>query len=980
LSQPLDDLSLTFVETLYADYLRDAESVEPEWREYFRTLHGDEGRNGAPVRLPRFAPSSIFNPPGRTDGEEVGRACEQMAILQDRVDQLVRSYRVRGHVIADLDPLGVDKPLHPELDYRYYGLTEDDLDRRFSCLTMNRGDQFLTLREILDQLKKTYCGYIGVQYMHIDDVEVKRWLQSRMEDYRARVEMSREEQIRILTRLTDAEIFEQFVQKKFVGAKRFSLEGAETLIPLLDLALEAAGRQGVREVIIGMAHRGRLNVLANVMQKSPALIFREFEDKDPELHFGGGDVKYHLGYASTWTTSEGKRIHLELCFNPSHLEFVWPVVEGRVRSRQDRLAREARDRGGEPYPSDPSVTQAATQPPTLVDRRLGEQPSGAEKEARNRVMALVIHGDASFAGEGIVQESLNLSELQGYGTGGTVHVIVNNQVGFTTPPHHARSSQYPTDVARMLQIPIFHVNGEDPESVAHVIKMAMDFRERFKKDIVIDMYCYRRHGHNEGDEPAFTQPMMYRVIQEHPSVRESYVQNLVRLQKVSREEAERIAVERRAWLDGELSRARHPKYDYRVHFERGVWTGYRGGADREVPDVPTFVAPDRLRELLLATTSVPPDFHPHPKLARLLEQRREMADGKRPLDWGGGEALAFATLISEGTRLRVSGQDSRRGTFSHRHAVWHDRESGRVYHPYKLLWRHAKLDAGQGSVDFWDSPLSEAGVLGFEWGYALDMPEALVVWEAQFGDFANVAQVIIDQFIVSSEAKWGLLNGLVLLLPHGFEGQGPEHSSARLERFLALTAQDNIQVCNLTTPAQLFHCLRRQVLRPYRKPLIVMSPKSLLRHPAATSPLDDFAEGRFHRVLGDASISDPEAVERILMCSGKIYYELAAAREERGLRDKVAILRLEQLYPVSEEAVNRALAGYPRKVPVTWVQEEPANMGALSFMKERYGEKMFAPHPFVAIARPESASPATGSGHSHRVEQEWLIAQAFDLS
>lgn len=972
MTDPVNDLSLGYVEALYTDYERDPSSVAPDWKVYFDWLDSDERRNGQ------------RQPFERTVGDDAVRAaCERMAARQDRVDQLVRSYRVRGHVIARLDPLAAARPHHPELDYRYHGLDDADLDERFSCLTMNRGDRFLTLREIIENLEKTYADFIGVQYMHIDDVEIKHWVQSRMEDYRARVEMSRDVQLRILTRLTDAEIFEQFVQKKFVGAKRFSLEGSETLIPLLDLAIEAAGRQGVREIIIGMAHRGRLNVLANILQKSPSLIFREFEDKDPELHFGGGDVKYHLGFAGDWTLSEKKRIRLDLCFNPSHLEFVWPVVEGRVRARQDRLAREARERAGEPYPSDPSLTVVRPAAGPHVDRSQGEQPSPAEQEARDRVMGLVIHGDAAFAGEGIVQESLNLSELQGYCTGGTVHIIVNNQVGFTTSPHHARSTQYPTDVARMLAVPVFHVNGEDPESVAHVIAIAMDFRKRFKKDVIIDMYSYRRWGHNEGDEPAFTQPVMYRAIDAHPSVRQSYVQNLLRLGKVTPDEAERVAVERRAHLEAELSKARDPQYDYRVPFERGVWKGYRGGADAEVPEVSTAVPQARLAELLLATTHVPEGFHVHPKLLRILESRREMARGERPLDWGAGEALAYATLVAEGTRVRISGQDSRRGTFSHRHAVWYDQESGYAHHPYKTLWRNAgpkggPLPQGQGSVDFWDSPLSETAVLGFDWGYALDTPDGLVAWEAQFGDFANVAQVIIDQFIVSSEAKWGLLNGLVLMLPHGFEGQGPEHSSARLERFLALTAQDNIQVVNLTTPAQLFHCLRRQVLRAYRKPLVLMSPKSLLRHPRAVSTLVDVAEGHFQRLIPDSAISDPEVVQKILLCSGKIYYELLAAREERGLQQKVAIVRLEQLYPLHEKDVARALAGFPRKAPVVWVQEEPANMGALTYLRVRHADKWFAPHPFITVARPESPSPATGSGHSHRVEQEWLIEQAFE--
>jgi 2-oxoglutarate dehydrogenase E1 component len=921
--------SLTFIESLYEDYLRDPESVSPEWRQYFRALAEENGR---PAR-PSFVPRSIFNPTAATPSapDEVAR----MAILQDKVDQLVRSYRVRGHVIARLDPLGGEPPLHPELDYRYYGLTDQDLDRLFSVQTFRWvPSRFLPLREILAHLRQTYCGHIGVQYMHIDDVDIKNWIQSNLEDPSRRVTLSREEQIRILTRLTDAEIFEQFVHRKFVGAKRFSLEGAESLIPLLDLALEEAGNHGVQEVVIGMAHRGRLNVLANIIGKSVAQIFREFEDTDPHLHFGRGDVKYHLGHSSRWRTESGREIDLVLCFNPSHLGFVGPVVLGRVRARQDRVG---------------------------------------DERARERVMALVIHGDAAFIGQGLTQETLNLSELAGYAVGGTAHIVVNNQLGFTTPPQSARSTQYPTDVARMLQVPIFHVNGEHPEAVARVIRLAMDFRQTFHKDVIIDMYCYRRHGHNEGDEPSFTQPLLYRHISQRKSVRESYVENLLKLNKITREEADHIAVQRRQHLEKELERARQRTFTYKVEAPSGgPWSSYRGGDDRDVPEVPTSVPRQELAELLEAWCRVPEGFHLHPKLEKFLEQRRQMARGERPLDWGAGEALALASLAAQGFRVRLSGQDSQRGTFSHRHAVWHDYETGERYYPFQHVAR------GQAPVDIWDSPLSEAGVLGFDYGYSLDWPDGLVIWEAQFGDFVNVAQVYIDQFLSSGEDKWQQLSGITLFLPHGFEGQGPEHSSARLERFLALCAQDNMQVVNLSTPAQLFHCLRRQVLRPWRKPLVVMSPKSLLRHPDCSSPLEDLAEGHFQRIIPDLEAS-PDKVKRILLCSGKIYYELRAARAQRQAAE-FAIVRLEQYYPLSDEALRRALAPYPKGVPVMWVQEEPENMGALYFLRHRYGERLFGRRPFFHVSRPLSASPATGSAESHRVEQEWLISQAFDLS
>ena len=920
--------SLEFVETLYFKYLDDPSSVEPEWRAYFDQMaRGDDG--GRPAPGPSFEPRSIFNPAG--DGAaRVGRVSD-MVVRQDRVDQLVRAYRVRGHSLADLDPLGRPRPHHPELELAFYDLTGDDLDRPFSSRTVH-GPGVMTLRQIIEHLRATYCRSIGVQYMHIDDVEIKFWLQTHMEDTENRRQLSREEQLRILTKLTDAEIFEQFIQKKFLGAKRFSLEGGESLVPLLDMAIEEAAGYGVEEVVIGMAHRGRLNVLANIMGKSPALIFREFEDKDPELHFGRGDVKYHLGWSSDRFAQTGQRLHLSLAFNPSHLEFVSPVVLGRVRAKQDRR--------------------------TDTERR--------------RVLPLVIHGDAAFTGQGVTQETLNMSELPGYGCGGTIHIVVNNQIGFTTSPDHARSSPYATDVAKMLQIPIFHVNGEHPEAVAQVIKLAMDFREKFQKDVVIDMYCYRRYGHNETDEPAFTQPMMYAAIRKRKSVREGYLDSLLQLGQLTRDEADEIAVRRREDLERELSIARDDEYDYQADYGGGVWKGYLGGADAKVPDVPTRIRRERLVELAEALAELPEGLHPHRKVAQLLTGRRDAVKEGRPLDWGTCEALAYASLVADGTVVRLSGQDSGRGTFSHRHAIVHDMKDGHTYIPLN----HEAL--GQGRFEVWDSPLSETGVLGFEYGYSLDRPDGLVIWEAQFGDFANGAQVIIDQFMVSSEDKWRRLSSLVLLLPHGFEGQGPEHSSARLERFLMMAAEDNIQVVNLTTPAQLFHCLRRQVLRPYRKPLIVMSPKSLLRHPKAVSSVEDMTRGSFQRILPDALGVPGDEVSRVLLCTGKLYYDLAQAREILEAKD-VAILRLEQIYPLSEETLGAALAPYGDGTPVVWAQEEPENMGAWTHLRMRFGGELLGRFPFSCVARPASASPATGSGASHRMEQELLIQRAFGI-
>ncbi len=933
-----NSLSLGFVEELYADFLRDPGSIPPDWRDYFESVAPAEPDG---LRLgPSFRPRSVFNPTGANgvvaggvNGAQVGKAralgVEDAAVRQDRVDQLVRAYRVRGHMIAQVDPLGLPRAHQPELDPEFYGLTEADLDRKFSSRTIY-GARVLTLREILERLRNTYCRSIGVQFMHIDDLAVKNWIQERLEGTQNRLELSREQQIRIFTKLTDAVIFEEFIQKKYLGAKSFSLEGSESLIPLLAFAIGRAADHGVDEVVLGMAHRGRLNVLANIMGKSPREIFREFEDKDPELYFGSGDVKYHLGHSSDYVTGSGATVHLSLCFNPSHLEFVNPVVIGRTRAKQDRIG----------------------------------------DVSRRRKLALLIHGDAAFAGEGVVQETLNLSQLDAYTAGGTVHVIVNNQIGFTTPPSQGRSSTYATDVAKMLQIPIFHVNGEDPEAVAQVVRLAMDFRDTWHRDVVIDMYGYRRHGHNEGDEPAFTQPLLYGAIAERQSVRDGYLEHLLKLGGLTREEADQIAVERREHLERELSEARRKDF-VRVHdWLGGIWKGYRGGPEADVPEVDTSLPVERLSELLEAQTRLPDDFHPHKKVSRLLTLRAEMARGERPLDWGSAELLAFASLVAEGVRVRLTGQDSGRGTFTQRHAILHDVEDGHAYMP--LL----HVAENQAPIEIYNSALSEAGVLGFEYGYSLDWPDGLVLWEAQFGDFANAAQVIIDQFLVSAEDKWRRLSGLVLLLPHGFEGQGPEHSSARLERFLMLAAEENIQIVQPTTPAQHFHCLRRQVLRRWRKPLIVLTPKSLLRHPQATSPIQECASGRFRRILPDRLAREPGApVDRVLLCSGKIYYELEQRREELGRKD-VAILRLEQLYPLPDELLAKALEPYPEGTPVIWVQDEPENMGAWQHLRVRFCTRMLS-HPFSCVSRAESASPATGSLSSHRLEQQEILEKAF---
>jgi 2-oxoglutarate dehydrogenase E1 component len=924
--QEFDPQSLAYVEALYAEYLARPEGFSDEWRSYF----GHPDHNGRVPFVPSaeiaFARRSLFHntapaadAPGRLDD----------ALLQERVGRLVHAYRVRGHIVAYLDPLGTRHEIPPELDPAFYGLTEAD-SKRLVAVSLRDGAQAATVTQVLQAMRTTYCRFIGAQFMHIDELSVRKWLQGRMEATQNRLTLSRDEQLRILRRLSDAVVFEEFVQKKYVGAKSFSLEGAESLIPLLDLVIEKSAEDGVAEIVLGMAHRGRLNVLSNVLGKRPCEIFREFEDANAEIPAGHGDVKYHLGYSSDWTTAAGQTVHLSLCFNPSHLEFVNPVALGKMRSRQDRSGDVARRRG------------------TVV----------------------LIHGDAAFAGEGIVQETLNLSGLVPYTVGGTIHVIVNNQIGFTTLPADGRSSTYASDVAKMLQTPIFHVNGEDPEAVAQVVRLALEFRREFQRDVVIDLYCYRRRGHNEGDEPALTQPVMYRQIEQNDSVRDNYLERLLLMGEITVAEAEEIGEQCRARLEHELDLARNREYVLPAEGHAGVWAGYTGGLEENAESVETGVAGERLGELLAKQTAPPPDFHPHPKIARWLQLRREMAGGQRPLDWAAAEALAFASLAVEGHRVRLTGQDSVRGTFSHRHSVLFDFVDN---HPWMPL---AHLAPDQAPVEIFNSPLSEAGVMGFEYGYSLDCPDGLVMWEAQYGDFCNVAQVIIDQFIVSAEDKWNRLSGLVLLLPHGLEGQGSEHSSARLERFLSLAAADNFQIACPTTPAQYFHLLRRQVLRHWRKPLVVMTPKSLLRHPQAVSPLADCVQSNFHPVLCDVPVSIPSGPGHVLLCSGKVYYDLARRRDELK-RTEVAIVRIEQLYPFPEQALRDALVSFHDGTRVVWVQEEPENMGAWPFLRLRAGGQLFDRFPLSGISRPASASPATGSASSFKQEQERLLSAAL---
>ena len=855
------------------------------------------------------------------------------------VIQLINMYRVRGHLIADLDPLGREPAWHPELDPVTYGLTIWDLDREFFTGTLGeslggRGGPkaVATLREILETLRQTYCGKIGCEYMNIQHPEQKHWLQQRMEPQANQWPLDRETRLRILDHLLQAEEFEHFLHARFVGQKRFALEGGEAAIPILDELLELAARGGVGEVVVGMAHRGRLNVLANIVHKPLAQIFSEFEGEiDPASTQGSGDVKYHLGAAGVHRASTGAELTVSVSPNPSHLEAVDPVVEGLVRPKQDRLG-------------------------------------DAE---RARVIPLLVHGDAAFAGQGVVAETLNLSQLEGYSTGGTIHLVINNQIGFTTLPDEARSSPYSTDVARGVQAPIFHVNGDDPDACIRVAQIAFDFRQRFKKDVVIDMTCYRRHGHNEGDDPSYTQPLMYRKIKDHPSVVALYSGRLVRESVVTPAEVEEM---RRRIVDA-LGQAFDAAARKAEHFAPQELSAVPAA---EIAGVVPRTAVNRatLERVVRALTTFPADFHLHPKLRGFVERRRKALETGGPIDWAFAEALAFGTLALEGTPVRLSGQDSSRGTFSQRHLAFHSYETGARYIPLQ----HVSPD--QARFDVFDSSLSEYAVLGFEFGYSVADPLTLTIWEAQFGDFANGAQIMIDQFIAPAEDKWGQPSGLVLLLPHGYEGQGPEHSSARIERFLTLCAGDNMQVCDCTTPAQYFHLLRRQMYgggdrRGVRKPLIVFTPKSLLRHPCAVSAFDELTTGGFREVLPDPAAPDPAAVTRVLLCAGKIYYDLTAAREEAGVRH-VAVLRVEQMYPFPEQQIQDLVAAYPDSAEVAWVQEEPLNMGAWHFMRDRVDPWLRAAGRELAyIGRPESASPATGLGHRHQQEQAAIVAGAL---
>jgi 2-oxoglutarate dehydrogenase E1 component len=922
-----------FIEELYKAYQADPASVSDEWRRYFQGLGaaapgttGDSGRQPVRQSLIEAGEKRNLVSPDMID-TRLANHKQQVSVLQ-----LINAYRFRGHRQADLDPLKqYDRPEVPELDPAFHGLTEKDLDSKFNPGSLQHDDSEITLREILDIVRTTYCRSIGAEYMHINETEHKRWIQQRLETCRATPDFSKEQKLRIMERLIAANALEEYLHTKYVGQKRFSLEGSETLIPLLDELVQSSGTQQVKEVVIGMAHRGRLNVLVNIIGKLPSELFSEFEGKGSSNQNSSGDVKYHLGYSSDIETPGGP-LHLTLAFNPSHLEIIDPVVEGSVRARQDR-------RGD---------------------------------HDRNQVLPVLIHGDAAFAGQGVVTETFNLSQTRGYTTGGTIHIIINNQIGFTTSdPLDSRSTLYCTDVAKMVQAPIFHVNADDPEAAVFIAKIALDYRMQFKKDVVIDLVCYRKHGHSEADEPAATQPIMYQKIREHLSSRKIYTEKLISEKTTTPEAAGKILTNYIQSLETNHAvagpQATNVSRDYLIDF-----SPYKGTDWDMVMN--TNINSETLKRLADHITRVPEDLVLHPTVARIMESRRKMSTGELPMDWGFAETMAYASLLDIGHPVRISGQDSGRGTFFHRHAVIHDQKTGKTYLPLQ------HISDKQANFLVINSTLSEEAVLAFEYGYSSAAPDTLVIWEAQFGDFANGAQVVIDQFISSSEAKWGRYCGLVVFLPHGYDGQGPEHSSARLERYLQLCAQQNMQVCVPSTPGQKYHMLRRQIMRPYRKPLIVMSPKSLLRHKLSTTPIDNILTGRFQTVIDEIDNLDKAQVTRLLFCSGKVYYDLLEARRENNIMN-IAIARIEQLFPFPSDAVKRVLGNYENLKEVVWVQEEPKNQGSWYYMQSR-GTMigcLGAHHTFGYAGRFYSASPAVGYMSKHLEQQKQLVADALQI-
>ena len=898
------------LDALYTQWKQDPASVDAQWNAFFS---GFELGCQQPPRHGSVA---------RETAAPAGQSGERLR--QSRVDALVSAYRRLGHQGAKIDPLNLLKRTVPELALDYVKLTEADLDSEFEIYWAGKLS-VMPLRTIIELLKETYCGNVGIEYMHIENYTIRRWLRDRIEEGRLRKDtLPNAEKKRVLGRLLEGEMFEKFLHTRYVGQKRFSLEGGETVIPILDKILEECPRHGVEQIVMGMAHRGRLNVLANILGKDYEFVFNEFaENYVPNSELGDGDVKYHLGYESIVTTSTGSKIGLSLAPNPSHLEAVCPVVEGKARAWQRRLNDTAQ---------------------------------------RSKVLPVLVHGDASFAGQGVVAETLNLSQLEGYRTGGTIHVIINNQIGFTTSPIDGASSQYCTSVAKMVGSPIFHVNGDDPIAAVTTMQLAFEFRQQFKKDVVVDMYCYRRHGHNEGDEPRFTQPLMYSAIEDHPPISDIFFGHLVKFGDITPDEVREFQAKFEEKLNNALQKSK-------VSTKTLVPAIRKSLACPELLDpLDTSVPLEKLREVGQAITKEPANFELNPKVKRFMQARRDMIEGKTPIDWSTAEALAFGTLLSLGCPVRLSGQDSRRGTFSQRHSVLYDVHTRERYKPLN------NIKPGQATFCVYNSPLSEYAVLGFDYGYGLDFPDMLVLWEAQFGDFANGAQIIIDQYIVCSETKWGETSSIVLLLPHGYHGQGPEHSSARLERYLQACAEDNIQVAYPSTAASYFHILRRQALRKIKKPLILMTPKGMLRDPRCASPLGDLTSGCFEEVLPDPAA--PANASRIILCSGKVYFDLADHRKSEKIND-TAIIRIEQLYPLHEKKLQKIVGAYAKAEKIVWCQEESANMGAWPTMEPRL-RKLFG-RDIAYAGRDASASTATGSHAIHELEQRQLVEQAFTL-
>lgn len=959
----LSSMDAEYVAGLYARFLHDPSSISADWSDFFKNIGDNERDILAEITGASWTPSSeklaVVLPangddglpemgmkggvkaqkpaPQKTTGAPVSTDELRRATL-DSVNALllIRAYRIRGHLLADLDPLGLQETkYHPELDPKTYGFSEADYDRPIFINNV-LGYENATLREILATLKGTYCGRIGVEFMHIQDPAQKAWIQERIEGERNQTDFTVKGKKAILQRLTAAEGFEKFLHVKHTGTKRFGLDGGESLVPAIEQIMKRGGQLGVKEIILGMAHRGRLNVLANVMGKPYTAVFSEFQGNSAKPHEvqGSGDVKYHLGTSSN-RDFDGNVVHLSLTANPSHLEAVNPLVAGKVRAKQDQRRDKDKD----------------------------------------QVIGLLLHGDAAVAGQGIIMETLMMSGLNGYGIGGTVHIVINNQIGFTTSPSDSRSGVYCTDVAGMIQAPVFHVNGDDPEAVVHVARIAIEYRQEFKRDVFIDLICYRRYGHNEGDEPSFTQPLMYERIKKQPTVREQYVTQLEQEGVLTEGEGKEIFDDFNRQLEIDFQQA--VNYKPSLDMLEGHWSGLKR-AEQGARRGKTSLSETMLEPLKKALTTVPDDFDLNKKIARQLEDKKAMFDSGQGFDWATAEAMAFGALCMEGFPVRLSGQDCERGTFSHRHAVFTDQTTEDRYIPLN------NIEGQKSSFKAWNSPLSEAGVLGFDYGYSLAEPNALVLWEAQFGDFVNGAQVMIDQFICSAEEKWLRMSGLVMLLPHGYEGQGPEHSSARMERFLQLCGDDNWQIVNCTTPANYFHVLRRQMKRDFRKPLVVFTPKSLLRKKECVSSLDMMMNGEtFHRVLfEDVKLAANKDIRRVVMCSGKIYYDLAAERDKRGIKN-ITILRLEQLYPFPDDALAEEFAKYPN-ADMIWCQEEPQNMGGWTFVDRRIESvltdmKHKTQRPQY-VGRKEAASPATGLLTDHLAQQAAIVDEALTLT